>query len=302
MKGAEHKNARQLRLPVEGMTCAACVGHVEGALKEVRGVSSVKVNLATEKAFLELDSGAASLAELVAAVDGVGYTVPVERAGLNIGGMTCAACVSHVQEALGSVSGVLSVNVNLATEKAVVEHVPGVASLQDFREAVDEAGYSVEGLADKEYGHKEELERLARVKETRTLRNKFRLRRRPGRGPLPGQLRRVPLGIRPDGPGLLPLPPVGAGNSGAVLGRPHVLHLRPRRAETRGGQHAHPHSPRHQRSLLLQRGRRAHPYLLSRYPVGQWDRGFGVLRHLGNHHRPHTSGAVPGGPRQGSHL
>ena len=173
MKGTEHKNARQLHLPVEGMTCAACVAHVEGALKGVRGVSSVKVNLATEKAFLELDSGASPLAELVAAVDGVGYAVPVERAGLNIGGMTCAACVSHVQDALGSVEGVLSVNVNLATEKAVVEHVPGVASLQDFREAVDEAGYSVEGLADKEYGQKEELERLARVKETRTLRNKF---------------------------------------------------------------------------------------------------------------------------------
>ena len=163
---------KRISLPVEGMTCASCVAHVESALKEVRGVSSVRVNLATEKAALELDSGEVSLEELVRAVDEAGYTVPVERGSLNIGGMTCASCVAHVEEALRGVRGVLSVNVNLATEKAMVEYILGVASFQDFREAVDEAGYTVEGLAGETYGQKEELERLARVKEIRALRNK----------------------------------------------------------------------------------------------------------------------------------
>ena len=37
------KRTRQLHLPVEGMTCAACVDHVEGALKGVEGVASVRV-------------------------------------------------------------------------------------------------------------------------------------------------------------------------------------------------------------------------------------------------------------------
>ncbi len=155
------------------MTCAACVAHVEGALKEVRGISSAQVNLATEKATVEMDPKVVSLEELVKAVDDVGYAITLERANLNIGGMTCAACVGHVENALKEVDGVVSVNVNLASEKAAVEYVPGVASFQSFRDAVDDVGYVVEGMAGDEYGEKDELERLARVKEIRTLRNKL---------------------------------------------------------------------------------------------------------------------------------
>ncbi len=161
-----------LSLPVEGMTCAACVSHVEEALKEVQGVSSVRVNLATEKAAVELDSDEVSLKGLVKAVDRAGYTIPLERAALNIGGMTCAACVGHVEEALSTVRGVLSANVNLATEKATLEYIPGAASFQDFREAVHQAGYTVEGQPDESYGEKGELERLSRVKEIKALRSK----------------------------------------------------------------------------------------------------------------------------------
>ena len=39
-----------ISLPVEGMTCASCVGRVEAALRKVDGVDSVSVNLATERA------------------------------------------------------------------------------------------------------------------------------------------------------------------------------------------------------------------------------------------------------------
>ena len=166
-------NSRQLHLPVRGMTCASCVAHVEGALKEVQGVSSVSVNLATEKAVLELASGGASLERMVRSVGEAGYTVPLERTNLSVGGMTCASCVAHVEGALKSVRGVMSVNVNLASEKVAVEYVPGVASLQDFRRAVEETGYTVEGLAESGVGEKGELDRLSRVKEIRSLRNKF---------------------------------------------------------------------------------------------------------------------------------
>lgn len=39
-------------LPIEGMTCASCVGRVEKALKKVEGVENAEVNLATEKAMI----------------------------------------------------------------------------------------------------------------------------------------------------------------------------------------------------------------------------------------------------------
>ena len=173
MKDTTDKGVRQLHLAVEGMTCAACVSHVEGALKGVRGISSAQVNLATERATVEVDSDVVSLEELLRAVDDAGYAVTVERTNLNIGGMTCAACVSHVEKALKEVDGVVAVNVNLATEKAAVEYIPGVALIQDFREAVDDAGYTIEGVSEDDYGGRDELERLARVREISALRNKL---------------------------------------------------------------------------------------------------------------------------------
>ena len=166
-------NARRLRLPVQGMTCASCVAHVEKALMEVQGVSSVGVNLLTEEAAVELDSRQAPLQELVRAVGHVGYTIPVERAVLNIGRMTCASCVSHVETALREVQGVLSASVNLATETATVEHVPGVASMEDLGEAVSRVGYTVEGLAEGVSRESDKLERLTKVREIRAIRSKF---------------------------------------------------------------------------------------------------------------------------------
>ena len=47
-------NLVNLSLSVEGMTCAACLIHVEHALLEVPGIDRVNVNLATEKAVLSL--------------------------------------------------------------------------------------------------------------------------------------------------------------------------------------------------------------------------------------------------------
>lgn len=48
----QHSNdgETQVSLPIEGMTCASCVGRVEAALAKVEGVQNVSVNLATERA------------------------------------------------------------------------------------------------------------------------------------------------------------------------------------------------------------------------------------------------------------
>jgi Cu+-exporting ATPase len=135
--------AKQITLPVQGMTCASCVAHVERALKNVDGVADVNVNLATEKASVELTPGGSEVSKLISAVRDSGYDVATEKVSLPIGGMTCASCVAHVEEALAKTPGVLNVNVNLATEKASVEYIPTVTGLPDFRRAVADVGYDV---------------------------------------------------------------------------------------------------------------------------------------------------------------
>ena len=62
----------QIRLPIEGMTCATCSARVEKALKAVPGVGSAVVNLATETATVTLAAGALPQT-LVDAVHKAGY-------------------------------------------------------------------------------------------------------------------------------------------------------------------------------------------------------------------------------------
>jgi Cu+-exporting ATPase len=152
--------ARRITLPVQGMTCASCVVHVEGALKGVEGVTEANVNLATEQAAVALDPKLVPLGRLVDAVRDVGYDVATEKMSLPIGEMTCASCVAHVEAALAQVPGVVNVSVNLATEKASVEYIPTVTGLPDFRRAVAEAGYEV--LPTAEEKAEEELSREVR--------------------------------------------------------------------------------------------------------------------------------------------
>lgn len=59
---------------IEGMTCASCVRRVEIALAGVPGVISASVNLATERAMLELAGSESDLGAVEAAVLKAGYT------------------------------------------------------------------------------------------------------------------------------------------------------------------------------------------------------------------------------------
>jgi Cu+-exporting ATPase len=126
------------RLKVEGMTCSACVGHVEKALKGVSGVAGATVNLATEQADVDYCNGV-DVGDLARAVEDAGYGVAADEVTLSISGMTCAACVGHVERALNKVPGVLEASVNLATESARIAAV-GVAPEQLIH-AVEDAGY-----------------------------------------------------------------------------------------------------------------------------------------------------------------
>ena len=137
-----------MALPIAGMTCAACVSHVSEALERVDGVESAAVNLATERAAITLRDGEAQpdLRTLADALEDAGYGVASRKTTLAIGGMTCAACVSHVERALIEVEGVAGASVNLATERAAVEYVPGVAAISDLRYSVEDAGYSVSAV------------------------------------------------------------------------------------------------------------------------------------------------------------
>jgi len=61
-----------ISLMIEGMTCMSCAGRVENALRKVKGVVHVSVNLATESALVRV-SKAIDVGDLVQAIKDIGY-------------------------------------------------------------------------------------------------------------------------------------------------------------------------------------------------------------------------------------
>lgn len=138
----------RLSLPVEGMTCASCVGRVERALKAVPGVETAAVNLATERADITFSEQADPQAA-IKAIENAGYEVREETTELAIEEMTCASCVGRVEKAFRKLPGVLEASVNLATERAQVRHLAGVVTIRDLENAVEQAGYKSHRLSEK---------------------------------------------------------------------------------------------------------------------------------------------------------
>ena len=126
------------KLPIDGMTCASCVARVEKRLLAVPGVVQADVNLATEVASVE---GSTSIEALQAAVEKAGYQLKQQKLRLRISDMTCASCVSRVERALKKIPGLLSAEVNLATETASITVLANVTP-DLLIAAVSKAGYS----------------------------------------------------------------------------------------------------------------------------------------------------------------
>ncbi len=69
----QSSNLEKTVINISGMSCNHCVQHVEKALQEARGVTSVQVDLNNERAYLEYDTAITNVENLIQAVNDAGY-------------------------------------------------------------------------------------------------------------------------------------------------------------------------------------------------------------------------------------
>lgn len=181
--------AKRISMVIGGMTCASCVARIERFVGRLDGVNSVNVNLATERADIEIDSTSSlTLDDLKAVINKAGFTVEAvsesktkpdfgEHISLGVGGMTCASCVARVERFVGRMDGVKSVAVNLTTERAEIElESDATITADDIMAVINKAGFettllakssqkSDEQTADAESGDNSWVDQLAKRKE-----------------------------------------------------------------------------------------------------------------------------------------
>lgn len=88
---------------------------------------------------------------------------------ISIGGMTCAACANRIEKSVGKLDGVISANVNFATEKLSVEYNRKNVTFSEIENAIVKIGYQV--LENKINAIDED--KIRKEKEIKTLWIKF---------------------------------------------------------------------------------------------------------------------------------
>ena len=163
----QSNKAEKVRIHVTGMTCTTCAATIEKGLAKTPGVEEAKVSFASEQASIAYDPERVNLGTLKETISRIGYNAATHKSVFPVRGMTCASCVARVEQALSGVPGVVSANVNLASEKATVEYLEAV-HLSDLKRAVADAGYELGGET-------ETLEDVATAsqREIKSLRNRF---------------------------------------------------------------------------------------------------------------------------------
>jgi P-type Cu+ transporter len=156
---------KQTTLGITGMHCASCALSVEKALQGLEGVNKANVNIATEKATVEYDPAVIDESVFKRTIEKAGFGVHLKSTGLGLIGMHCASCALTIEKALRETQGVVSANVNLATETASIQYNPEIVTIPILRKVVEKAGFQAvsrdEGAID--------TEKAAREKESRKL-------------------------------------------------------------------------------------------------------------------------------------
>jgi Cu+-exporting ATPase len=91
----------------------------------------------------------------------------IRKTAVLVGGMSCAACVRRVENALQSVPGVENATVNLATSRATIVYSPRLEDWSAIRGAIEQAGYEYLGVYQQEVGDPAEAARLKEIAELR---------------------------------------------------------------------------------------------------------------------------------------
>ena len=171
MRDVISEKKETISLAIKGMSCASCSARIEKKVGGLEGVSSAKVNFASETATVEFNPEIIQAEQFPEEIKKLGFEVPFTRQVFPVGGMTCASCVSRVENKLSSLPGVSDVQVNLAAEQVSVEYLPTLISFDDLKETLSQVGYQLfPAKQEEDLSFKEEIRQL---KEQSILKRKL---------------------------------------------------------------------------------------------------------------------------------
>ncbi|CAL5030626.1 unnamed protein product [Urochloa decumbens] len=148
---AEEEEEKVAVFEVNGMSCAACAGSVEKAVKRLPGIHDAAVDVLGGRAQVLFYPAFVSEEKIREAIEDIGFEAKLINeevreknilvCRLHIKGMTCTSCTNTVESALQAFPGVQRASVALATEEAEIRYDHRIVAANELIKAVEETGF-----------------------------------------------------------------------------------------------------------------------------------------------------------------
>ncbi|CAN4127395.1 unnamed protein product [Withania somnifera] len=136
---------------VNGMSCSACAGSVEKAIKRLSGIKEAVVDVLNNRAHVVFYPTFVKEETIREKIEDVGFQATLITAEINektsqvcrisIKGMTCTSCSTTVESALQLIPGVQKAEVALATEEAEIQYDPRIITYNQLVKVIEDTGF-----------------------------------------------------------------------------------------------------------------------------------------------------------------
>ncbi|CAK7335519.1 unnamed protein product [Dovyalis caffra] len=136
---------------VVGMTCSACAGSVEKAIKRLPGIREAVVDVLNNKAQVVFYPSFVNEETIRETIEDVGFQAALiedemnERSSqvcrIQINGISCTSCCCTAEIVLQAIHGVQRIQVSLATEEAEVYYDPKILDYNHLLDAMEDIGF-----------------------------------------------------------------------------------------------------------------------------------------------------------------
>lgn len=152
-------------MPVTGMHCANCAANIERNVRKLPGIGEATVDLAGEQLSVTFSSDQLTEKEIIETVKRVGFGIPTGKFEIPVEGLQDQNDAFVLENALKGINGVINASVNLTTELAYAEFIPGMTGVSELLGSITKTGYKPVRISGTE--KPEEAEESARKSATR---------------------------------------------------------------------------------------------------------------------------------------